>query len=206
MVAAKRHQELLQAAIERDAEGQGALLSRELERARAAFTEAARLYRESWAQAPPRSYGRLVGMLKSAILAGDARAAADYVRAELGEADPESPTASYAQALAALVAVDDGAAETWAGRMHGGSDAFDRTAGASWCALSIASTPAEATTEAQHLARISLSYSEFLCTSHSPSPNYKNRPVPFWFFAGCHRWQTSYHPLSRIFVYGPASR
>ena len=128
MVAAKRHQELLQAAIERDAEGQAALLSRELERARAAFTEAARLYRESWAQAPPRSYGRLVGMLKSAILAGDARAAADYVRAELGEADPESPTASYAQALAAVVAVDDGAAETWAGRMHGGSDAFDRTA------------------------------------------------------------------------------
>jgi len=111
VVAAKRHQELLQAAIERDAEGQAALLSRELERARAAFTEAARLYRESWAQAPPRSYGRLV-------------------RAERGEADPESPTASYAQALAALVAVDDGAAETWAGRMHGGSDAFDRTAGA----------------------------------------------------------------------------
>jgi hypothetical protein len=130
VVAAKRHQELLRAAIELDAEGQRALLAGEREPARAAFAQAARLYRESWAEAPPRSYGRLVGMLKSSILAGDARPAADYVRAELGQEDRESPTAAYAQAVAALVAGDAEAAATWSGRMRGGSDAFDRTAGA----------------------------------------------------------------------------
>ena len=35
-------------------------------------------YRESWEAAPPGGYGRLVGMLKAAILRGDASEAADY--------------------------------------------------------------------------------------------------------------------------------
>lgn len=97
--------------------------------ARSAFAEAAELYRQSWVQAPATAYGRLVGVLKSTVLAGgDVGAAARYVRAQLGERDPESSTASYAQALAALILDDDPAARTWARRMGAGDDAFGRTA------------------------------------------------------------------------------
>jgi hypothetical protein len=129
----KRHQELLTAAIERDGEGQQALMAGDAPAAREAFLSAANLYRQSWDQAPPRSYGRLVGMLKAAVLSGDdPSAAADYARAGLDQ-DPDaggSPTASYALALAALIAADDDEAAKRAEVMRGGSDAFDRTASA----------------------------------------------------------------------------
>lgn len=133
----KPHQELLTAAIERDGEGQRALMARNLPAVREAFRSAADLYRQSWEEAPPRSYGRLVGMLKAVVLSGeDPRAAAEYARAVLAE-DPEareSPTGSYAIALAALVEGDDGEAARRAEAMRGGSEAFDRTATAI-CAL-----------------------------------------------------------------------
>jgi hypothetical protein len=129
----KRHQELLSAAIERDGEGQRALMAGELPAAREAFLSAAEQYRRSWEEAPPRSYGRLVGMLKAGVLSGeDPRSAAEYVRAALTE-DPDaegSPTASYALALAALVEGDDVEAARGAEVMRGGSEAFDRTAAA----------------------------------------------------------------------------
>jgi hypothetical protein len=127
----KRHQELLTAAIERDGEGQRALLAGDPQTARAAFLSAAKLYRESWDEAPPGSYGRLVGMLKAMVLSGDeARSAADRVRAGLSDDSTASgsPTASYALALAALIAEDDREAARRAEGMRDGSDAFDRTA------------------------------------------------------------------------------
>lgn len=129
----KRHQELLTAAIERDGEGQQALMEGDWPAAREAFLVAADLYRQSWEEAPPRSYGRLVGMLKAAVLSGDdSRPAAEYARAALSEDPPaaESPTASYALALAALVEGDDDEASRRAAVMRGGSDAFDRTGAA----------------------------------------------------------------------------
>jgi hypothetical protein len=129
----KRHQELLTAAIERDGEGQRALMEADGPAAREAFLAAADLYRQSWEEAPPRSYGRLVGMLKAAVLSGDdSRSAAGHARAALAE-DPEaesSPTASYALALAALVDGDDEEAGRRGEVMRGGSEAFDRTAAA----------------------------------------------------------------------------
>ena len=78
---------------------------------------AAELYRQSWDAAPPRAYGRLVGMLKSSVLAGGGGEEADYARAALVDADPESATANYAQAIAALIAGDDEDAQAWAARM-----------------------------------------------------------------------------------------
>jgi hypothetical protein len=70
-------------------------------------------------------------MLKSAVLAGGgAVGEARYVRAELGDRDPDSSTASYAQALAALILDEDRDAGIWAGRMGSGADAFGRTAAA----------------------------------------------------------------------------
>ena len=115
------------AAVERDGEGQQALLSGDRETARAAFAAAAELYRQSWEAAPPSAYGRLVGMLKSGVLAGAGGPEAQYVRSALGERDPESATASYAQALAALILDEDRDAGIWAGRMGAGTDAFART-------------------------------------------------------------------------------
>jgi hypothetical protein len=129
----KRHQELLTAAIERDGEAQRGLMEGDRSAAREAFVSAADLYRRSWEEAPPHSYGRLVGMLKATVLSGeDPSSAAEFTRAELAQ-DPDaagSPTASYALALAALIAGDDGAAAERADAMRGGSDAFDRTASA----------------------------------------------------------------------------
>ena len=115
------------AAVERDGSAQQALLSGDRAAAQAEFAEAAALYRQSWEEAPPSAYGRLVGMLKSAVLAGGGDSEARYARDALADADPESVTAAYARALAALILGEDQAAGTWAGRMLGGGDAFART-------------------------------------------------------------------------------
>jgi len=130
LVQAELHRELLAAAIQRDADGQRALLGGDEDRARAAFQVAAGLYRQSWEAAPPRSYGRLVGMLKSSVLAGNGRESADYIRGAIADSEAGSPTAAYARAIAALIADDDHAAQIWASQMRGASDAFDRTANA----------------------------------------------------------------------------
>ncbi|HEX4279834.1 MAG TPA: hypothetical protein VHZ27_03655 [Solirubrobacteraceae bacterium] len=134
-----KHQVLLTAAIEREGEAQHRLLAGDLDAARAEFAAAAELYRQSWESAHARAFGRLVGMLKASVLAGEGSEEAEYVRAALGERDPESPTASYAQALAALILGEDQDARLWAARMSpvgsagggagggGGTDAFART-------------------------------------------------------------------------------
>jgi hypothetical protein len=127
-VAPHKHQQLMTAAVERDGAAQRALLASDREAAQAAFAQAAELYRESWEVAPPSAYGRLVGMLKSAVLAGGGVDEARYVREALADADPESVTASYARALAALIVGEDDDARVWAGRMGSGDDAFGRTA------------------------------------------------------------------------------
>src|SRR5262249_33701802 len=73
---------------------------------------AADTYRESWADAPPESWGRPLGAMKSRLIArdrdgarGDARWALDA-----GAASSESPIGRYAGALADLVLGDDSAA------------------------------------------------------------------------------------------------
>ena len=89
--------------------------------------EVADLYRRSWEEAPPRAYGRLVGMLKAAVMAGDPAGAASYARVALGP-EGDSPASWYALGLAALVEGDDALAARAAEGMRGGSEAFDRTA------------------------------------------------------------------------------
>jgi hypothetical protein len=118
------------AAVEHDAEGQRALMAGDRDGARSSFATASDLYRQSWGEAPASAYGRLVGMLKSAVLAGGGGAEASYAREQLGDRDPASATASYAQALAALIlgADADGDAAVWAERMGAGNEAFVRTA------------------------------------------------------------------------------
>lgn len=73
--------------------------------ARGWFARAAERYRESWEHAPPGSWGRPIGAIKSRILAGDWEGAAADARwaieADAGEA--ESPIGRYAAALAFAV-------------------------------------------------------------------------------------------------------
>jgi tetratricopeptide (TPR) repeat protein len=66
------------------------------------FARSAERYRESWEHAPPDSWGRPIGAIKSRILAGDWEGAADDARwaLEIGAADSDSPIGSYAAALA----------------------------------------------------------------------------------------------------------
>lgn len=132
----KPAQELLEQAIEHEAKAHRALLAGDAGAARSGFVEAAVVYRRSWEASPPRAYGRLVGMLKAAVLAADARAAAAYASRALGSRG-DSATSWYAIAIAALVEGDDPKAiaaargmREHAAELSAGSAAFERTADA----------------------------------------------------------------------------
>src|SRR5436190_1628602 len=124
------HRELMIAAIGTEGEAHAALLAGDLDAARALYAHAVEQYRASWAVAPPKSYGRLVGLVKAAVLAGQATAAATEVRAALdGDADAEgSPVASYVLAVAAVIVGDDAEVAVRAARMEPRGGAFERTA------------------------------------------------------------------------------
>jgi hypothetical protein len=68
------------------------------------FDRAVQRYRQSYEHAPPGSWGRPIGALKSRILAGDWSGAEDEARWALNEgaADAETPIGRYAGALALL--------------------------------------------------------------------------------------------------------
>ena len=126
------HRDLMLAAIKAEGEAHAALLAGDTQAATAAYARAIERYRASWALAPPKSYGRLVGLLKAAVLGGNGRAAADEVRAAL-DGDPDaagSPVASYVLAVAALIAGDDDAVAPLAEVMEPRGGAFERTAAA----------------------------------------------------------------------------
>ena len=122
------HVEEMEAAIRLDGEGLRLLLDGDEEGGRERLRAAVERYRASWELAPPRSFGRLIGMLKAAIILGDAEEAAAYAQAQVGEAD--SPPSWYVVAMAALVSGDDDAAVTAAEGMRAGSSAFGRAADA----------------------------------------------------------------------------
>jgi hypothetical protein len=122
-----RAQEALDRALALEATAQAELLAGVPEPA--GFREAARWYRTSYELAPPASYGRLVGMLKAAVLGGGGAEEAAIVRRLLGDAG-SSPTSWYALAIAALIEGDATLAAQAAGEMRAGGDAFGRAADA----------------------------------------------------------------------------
>jgi tetratricopeptide (TPR) repeat protein len=73
------------------------------------FHRAAERYRESFADAPPASWGRPIGAMKSLVLAGDWPAAEEAARWALAvdAAEAQSPIGRYAAALACLVLGED---------------------------------------------------------------------------------------------------
>lgn len=73
------------------------------------FSLAAERYRESFADAPPGSWGRPIGAIKNLLLGGDwqgAEAAAEWALSE-GAAGADSPIGKYAGCLALLVLEKD---------------------------------------------------------------------------------------------------
>jgi hypothetical protein len=69
------------------------------------LARAAERYRESWPLAPPGSWGRPIGAMKSRLIAGDGAGAEADARwaLEAGAAESESPIGLYAATLAQLV-------------------------------------------------------------------------------------------------------
>jgi hypothetical protein len=82
---------------------------------------AADRYRDSWPDAPPGSWGRPIGALKSRLIAGDLEGAREDARWALdaGAAESESPIGRYAATLANLVLGEDGAASGLATTLRG---------------------------------------------------------------------------------------
>jgi len=81
---------------------------------------AAERYRESWPYAPPGSWGRPIGAMKSRLVAGDLEGAQDDARwaLEAGAAGSESAIGRYAAALAELTLGEDTSASELAGPLR----------------------------------------------------------------------------------------
>jgi len=124
-----RDRELLDEALAVEGRAHRALLDGDDEAARTSLRAAAALYRASWEAAGPASFGRLIGMLKAAVIAGDGVAEATYANGQIGS-DAASPPAEYARAIAALVLGEDDDALAAAEGMRAGSPAFVRAADA----------------------------------------------------------------------------
>jgi hypothetical protein len=133
----ERDLELLSEAIRTEGDAQRALLAGE--EAAVGFLAASALYRASWEAAAPDAFGRLVGMIKAAVIAGDAAEAAAYVLEQIPD-ERVSPVAAYAHAIASMVRGDDGTASWSAREMLGGGEAFAAPAAAIE-ALAIRSRP-----------------------------------------------------------------
>jgi hypothetical protein len=130
---AGEHRDAMVEAIALEGTAHRALLAGDATAAGDQLRRAAERYRTSWELAPPRSFGRLTGMLKALVIAGDetaARDAAAYVREQVSE-DDASPPAWYALGIAALVDGDDALARRAAeGMRAAGVEPFLRTADA----------------------------------------------------------------------------
>jgi hypothetical protein len=106
-----RQKQLVRAAMAAGGAGLARLMQGRDAEAIGWFTRSSERYRESWADAPPESWGRLIGALKSRLLAGDWDGAEADARWALSQA-PEAGSAigRYAAALALLVLGEDEAA------------------------------------------------------------------------------------------------
>jgi hypothetical protein len=104
-----RQKQLVRAAMAAGGAGLARLMQGRTAEAAGWFARSAERYRESWPDAPPASWGRLIGGLKSRILAEDWEGAEADARWTL-EQDPgagDSPIGAYAASLAHLVVGED---------------------------------------------------------------------------------------------------
>ena len=101
------------------------------------LVRAAERYRESWPDAPPESWGRPIGAMKSRLIAGDVEDAREDAlwALEDGAAESESPIGRYAAALAHLVLGEDAESGVLAETLQGRDD-FPQSVAATVVALS----------------------------------------------------------------------
>lgn len=106
------------------------------------LVRAAERYRESWPAAPPGSWGRPIGAMKSRLIAGDLEGAREDAgwALEAGAASSESPIGRYAAALAWLVLGRDEDAAALAVTLTGRDD-FPGAVADSVAALAVADAP-----------------------------------------------------------------
>jgi hypothetical protein len=85
--------------------GLAQLMAGDTRKAREWFDQAVETYRESFALAPPGSWGRPIGMIKARVLSGDWEGAEAESRwtLEQGAAETDSPIGRYAACLALLL-------------------------------------------------------------------------------------------------------
>ena len=94
------------------------------EEGKAWLLRAADRYRESWPDAPPGSWGRPIGAMKSRLIAGDiegARGDAHWAL-DAGAAESESPIGRYSASLAHVMLGNDAAAGEVASTLQGRDD------------------------------------------------------------------------------------
>jgi hypothetical protein len=118
------------------AAGVSYLMADRSEEAREWLLRAAERYRESWAGAPPGSWGRPIGAMKARLIADDLAGAREDARWALdaGAAESQSPIGVYAAVLAWLVLDEDDEAVTFAESLRDRVD-FPRAVGAALLAL-----------------------------------------------------------------------
>jgi hypothetical protein len=105
----RRQKQLVRVAMAAGGVGLARLLQGRSAESAGWFARAAERYRESYDGAPPGSWGRLIGALKSRILAGDWAGAAEDARWTLEQSpgESDSPIGSYAGLLALLALAED---------------------------------------------------------------------------------------------------
>ena len=124
-----RQKQLVRVAMAATGAGLARLMQGRRAEAAGWFARSAERFRESYADAPPGSWGRLIGAMKARLLAGDQQGAeADAAWAlEQGPAVAESPIGHYATVLALLVlGRDDEAAVTAARLAEAPEESFPR--------------------------------------------------------------------------------
>lgn len=140
-----RQKQLVRMAMAAGGVGLARLMQGRPGEAAAWLTRSAERYRESFAGAPPESWGRPVGAVKARLLAGDREGAAADARWALatGAAESASPIGRYAGALADLViGADQEAAITAGSLQREAPDAFPGPVADALAALAARDSPA----------------------------------------------------------------
>ena len=124
-----RQKQLVRVAMAAGGAGLARLMQRRRGESAGWLARAAERYRESYEDAPPGSWGRLIGAVKSRILAGDWEGAAADAAWTLDQAPDASgsPIGAYAAALARLTVGEDAAAATLAAALRGADFPSDVT-------------------------------------------------------------------------------
>ena len=115
-----RQKQLVRAAMAAGGVGLARLMQGREAEAASWFTRSAERYRESWRDAPPASWGRLIGALKARVLARDWEGAEADARwaLEQDSAADGSPIGAYAAMLAHLILGQDSEATQLRGALE----------------------------------------------------------------------------------------